>query len=1054
MKKRIVFLIAILFFAINRFDGQKLISAVGNNEVTIEFSVPSVNFLNAKGINASIPVIPDGSPIQIKGAPDLQKLTATIMIPDADKMEVKIVYAEYKDYQNVNIAPSKGIIKRNQNPDEIPYTYGAFYNKNAFFPGKLAELKTPFIQRSIRGQAVWVYPLQYNPVTKTLRVYSKLTIKIYSTGKKDTRNVLTPAMKNKILTPGFRQIAEKTFINYKEAKYTPIEEGTPGRMLIICYDDFMDEIQPFVEWKKQKGIETEVVALSSIGNNAGNIKSYVQDYYNNHSDFCYLLLVGDGPQLTPSSTGAGDSDNDYGYLAGNDHRIDIFVGRFSAETAQQVTTEVERTIYYEKNIYTNASWLNYGLGIASDEGTGGQGDDGESDAQHMDNIKSDLLNYGYSAINSVYQSTGADANDISNYINQGLGIINYVGHGTETSWYSVDPSGYTTTMIQNLQNSYELPFIWTVACVVGNFVNYDCFAETWIRSTDNNGNPIGAVATIGSTINQSWASPMDAQDEMVDILVETYPNNLKRTFGGLIANGWGHMIDEYGSDGENMADTWTCFGDPSLMVRTKAPDTMIVTHQDSIPQGATSFTVQCDVEGALVSITHNNEIMGTGYVNSGSITIAFNTPVTFADSILVTVTAYNKVTYQKYVPVKITTDPPVAGFYGTPLTITQGEYVQFYDTSLNYPTQWNWYFEGAVTTSSTQMNPNIQYMTPGTYDVKLVVTNPNGTDSIIKQDYITVNPVTEPPVADFEADQTTVVVGSTVNFTDLSTNLPDNWYWEFEGGTPSSSTDQNPSVTYNTTGTYTVSLVASNSFGSDTMVKTAYITVTPPEYCDANATTQYEYISNVSMGNIDNTTSWDGYGDYTNLSTTVTPGDQLDVTVNIGSLYSSDVLYVWADWNLDGDFDDNGELVYSNTNALNTYQFTITVPSTAVGGNTRIRFRLNDESSDPQTLPCGTTSYGDVEDYTLYVDVITNNNTVSTLNGLTVYPNPVNSVLFVNTTEKNGFITLYDISGKAVFTSKIHQGQNKIDVSELPAGVYILKIAGQKSVKTEKVIKK
>jgi PKD repeat protein len=82
------------------------------------------------------------------------------------------------------------------------------------------------------------------------------------------------------------------------------------------------------------------------------------------------------------------------------------------------------------------------------------------------------------------------------------------------------------------------------------------------------------------------------------------------------------------------------------------------------------------------------------------------------------------------------------------------------------------------------------------------------------------------PVAQFTANNTTIPVGGSVNFTDQSTNSPTGWAWTFTGGTPSSSSQQNPqNIVYNAAGTYTVSLVATNGSGSDTETKTAYITV-------------------------------------------------------------------------------------------------------------------------------------------------------------------------------------------------------------------------------------
>lgn len=81
------------------------------------------------------------------------------------------------------------------------------------------------------------------------------------------------------------------------------------------------------------------------------------------------------------------------------------------------------------------------------------------------------------------------------------------------------------------------------------------------------------------------------------------------------------------------------------------------------------------------------------------------------------------------------------------------------------------------------------------------------------------------PVAAFTGTPTTLCEGNTVAFTDQSSNTPTSWSWTFTGGTPASSSSQNPTVTYNTAGTYTVRLIATNASGSDTITKTGYITV-------------------------------------------------------------------------------------------------------------------------------------------------------------------------------------------------------------------------------------
>ncbi|MBL4577423.1 MAG: T9SS type A sorting domain-containing protein [Flavobacteriales bacterium] len=92
------------------------------------------------------------------------------------------------------------------------------------------------------------------------------------------------------------------------------------------------------------------------------------------------------------------------------------------------------------------------------------------------------------------------------------------------------------------------------------------------------------------------------------------------------------------------------------------------------------------------------------------------------------------------------------------------------------------------------------------------------------------------PIANFTANSTNVCVGSTVSFSDLSTNSPTSWSWTFTGGSPGSSTAQNPSVTYNAAGTYAVTLMATNGNGSDTKTTASYITVNANPSATMNST--------------------------------------------------------------------------------------------------------------------------------------------------------------------------------------------------------------------------
>jgi hypothetical protein len=621
--------------------------------------------LNISGYNSRIIQTPQGNALSLSleettpmlsaGNPDLPKVTTSLIIPDNAKMEVLVNQSSWVDYPNVDIAPSKGNLTRDIDPATVPYTYGTSYNTNKFFPGKLAELKDPYILRDMRGQTVVLYPFQYNPVTKVLRVYTNLVVSVSSNGLSSS-NVFNRTKAVTKIDPAFDNIYKHQFINYtNQYKYTALAET--GKMLVICADAFMAAMQPFVNWKNTEGIPCTMVNVTTAGGTAAAIKTYVTNYYNTNG-LTFLLLVGDAAQLPTFTVAGGGSDPTYGYLAGSDHYQEIFVGRFSAENEAQVVTQVQRSINYEKTPSLTAGKYNHAVGIASSQGTG---DDNEYDYDHQRNLLTKMLAFTYTSRAELFDGNqgGVDASGdptaamLGTEINNGTGIITYTGHGGDDVFVT---TGFSNTNAAALTNNAVLPFIWSVACVNGNFTAGTCLAEALMRQTYNS-QPAGAVATLMSTINQSWSPPMDGQDEMVDILTETYPSNIKRTFGGLSVNGIFKMNDAYSDF--NMTDTWTIFGDPSLMVRTDDPASMTVTHAPAVNVGTTSLTVNCNVNGALICLSVDHEIIGTGTVSGGAANITFPA-VTIGDTITVCATAFNYVPYLGTVLVSNTSGPYVA----------------------------------------------------------------------------------------------------------------------------------------------------------------------------------------------------------------------------------------------------------------------------------------------------------------------------------------------------------------------------------------------------------
>ena len=579
-----------------------------------------------------------GSSILEAGLPDLDKWTSSIIIPDDGFTSIEVISSSYHDFYDVSVAPSKGNFSRMINPNDVEYEYSDVYQNNDFYPGTLAELEDPYIMRDLRGQTVVVYPLQYNPTTKTLRLYTEIDLKVTTAGGSG-ENMLNRGASNQRISKEFNAIYESLFLNYEnDTRFDYILDE--GNMLVISYGDFMDEMQPFVDWKNRKGIPTEMVNVSDIGSSSSAIESYVDNYYYQNG-LTYLLLVGDVAQIpTPIVNGAA-SDPSYGFIAGNDSFAEVIVGRFSANNPSELVTQIERTLIYEQSP-SYVEHFDYALGIASNQGPGYGG---YTDDEFNDFLWDSLLSgYTYNNFNGIYDPSGS-VNDAMNLINSGVGVINYTGHAGPTGWGNGAPLNVDN--VHDLMNTDKLPFVFTVGCNPGEFNNYgECFTEAWMRATDDDGNPTGAIAHLGSTISQSWEPPMHGQWGMNAILTESYDNNISRSFGGIVVNGCMHMNEAQGSSGINETNHWTTFGDPSVLIRTSAPTTLNPIHEDVILIGQTEFVVDVGANEGLVALSNEDGLLVSEYVQDGVAVLSLDGMDMIPGTFDLVITSFNSFTYE------------------------------------------------------------------------------------------------------------------------------------------------------------------------------------------------------------------------------------------------------------------------------------------------------------------------------------------------------------------------------------------------------------------------
>lgn len=675
--KKFSFLFLTLLCSVLGLTAQTSVEFLGetNQAITLRFRVEgfTTQTVSTPEGPAVLVDIEEGTPLLKTGAPELPKLTASVVLGDLTTSFVVVESATYTDYPNVTVAPSKGNLLRNVDPATVPYAWSEVYQTNAFFPGELATLRNPYIYRDFRGQTAVVYPVQYNPVTKVLRVYDEIVISIKQSEGNAINPLIRPADRDVKVLPVYQDLYQNRFANFtaQGSRYEQVSEF--GNMLIISPSDYIAQMEPLARWKRERGIPTEIVDIAEIGNTEADIYNYVQEYYHTEG-LTYLLLVGDENAIVSAQTNSNNAcDHCYGYLEGDDHYAEVFVGRFNGENADHIQTMIDRNLEYEKNPDMDQDWFSIAVGSGSAEGPG---DDGEMDFAHINNIKTWQLAYTYTKVYEFHDGSQgnqsptpgdatADANgnpsntSIANVLNTvGASIYNYTGHGWNGGLASGD---FNTNTVDAMTNVGKYPFLIAVACCVGDFQNDfgagECLGDRWVRNTHNvTGEPTGGIGGAFSSVLQSWSPPMEGQDEMNKLIVGTGDYSIRRTLGSILIHGCASMNDAYGAGGDEMSDTWNLFGDPSVMLWSAMPQEMTVSHPVTVEVGTAQMTVECDVEDAMISLYYLGEVLGYGMVENGQAIISFEA-VSVPEMITVTATKHNYMPYQGEVEVLINAGP-------------------------------------------------------------------------------------------------------------------------------------------------------------------------------------------------------------------------------------------------------------------------------------------------------------------------------------------------------------------------------------------------------------
>ncbi len=606
-----------------------------------------------------------------EGDPQIPVINQLIAVPVGANPSIEITSysaTDYNlaDYDMKTLVPRQLPVRKSQKFEDVPFIMNeAAYQTRGLRSEPKASVSIEGTMRGVRLGKMTIEPVSYDPTSNTIRVFNDLevTVRFDGADAKATENLLVSTY-----SPYFDMVYSSLFNGRAVMDaYTdhPDLYSTPVKMLVVTTSTYTSST-PFtnwVNWKKQKGIEVEIYTVTN-NTTAANIRSGIQSRYNaSHPTF--LVIVGD--ETVVKNYSLWDYDSSYGTAAtdleyasiDNDIYHDMYMSRMPVNSTTQLGYLVDKILMYEKYTMPDPSYLNETLLIA---GWDSYWTDivGKPTIQYANN---NYFNAAHGITPHVFITTASNQRTCYNYINN-VGFINYTAHGDITEW--ADPS-FTNSNVNSLSNTNK-PF-WAIGncCLTANFKcsgsTSTCFGETMIRAQNK-----GAFGYIGSVPESIWwedyyfgvgafragstgsvpsvsGTTKGAYDALFD---ETGFNCLNAVpYIGNVAVTYAHSKNyTTGVSEEYYWRGYQTFGDGSVMPYIKVPAANNVSHNATIPAGASAFRVNAD-GGSYVSITVNNEIIGVAAVaaNATYVDVPFTTTPVAGQTAMIVVTRNQRQPY-------------------------------------------------------------------------------------------------------------------------------------------------------------------------------------------------------------------------------------------------------------------------------------------------------------------------------------------------------------------------------------------------------------------------
>ena len=663
------------------------------------------------------------------GTPELPVSHQLLAVPFGATPRVTVTNYSYTDYDLATygigtILPHQPSVRKDQNLDEVEFIYNAeAYQTRSLASAPEATIEVQGTMRGIRIGSLVINPVSYNPASNTMRVFNDIEVEVNFDGADRTE---TERMLLSTYSPYF-DIVYKQMFNYRQIMDVyddhPDLMAYPVHMIVLTPENYVSTLQPWINWKIQKGFDVNVVTKEQAGSNYNAIRTYIQNLYNTGvsqgATPTFLVIVGDVAQI-PNTTGNQSqkvTDLYYGSVD-NDYFPDMFYSRMSAENTNQLTAIINKILQYEQYTMPDPSYLNNVTLIAG------------WDSYWTARVGAPTINYA----TTYYYNTAHGFTEVHSHVNQsqysgcynalstGIGFVNYTAHGDNNMW--ANPQ-FTNTNVNQLTNTDKYFLAMGNCCLSGNFgYSSMCFGEAMIRAENK-----AAYSYIGSCPNTYWYEDYYFGVGATNVFNQT--PTLTNTATGVYDGIWmddtyntvssmtflGNIAVCYASTGgyqtsSNPTYYWQAYhvlGDGSIMPYRVNPTPNTVNHASTFPTGATSFTVSVEA-GSYVGISQNNVLKGAALVPaSGTV----NVPVSGVGSgqVKIVVTKPQRQPYIQDINVggggtsytiTVSANPTNGGTVSGGGTYQQGQSCTVSATANNGYTFTNWTENGNVV--STQAN--------------------------------------------------------------------------------------------------------------------------------------------------------------------------------------------------------------------------------------------------------------------------------------------------------------------------------------------------------------